>query len=110
MLRHLKLKKETTNYFRIDDERLLENYKPIWANIENLKSIKLNAPPVYDDRYIKTKIRTYGDKVCTKFCGLNVSEDHVSCGSYTVISIDCLPVYEKKYYLQVYLDNFSYKL
>ena len=25
--------------------------------------IKLNALPAYDDRYIRTKIRTHGDKV-----------------------------------------------
>ena len=39
--------------FRIDDEKLLEKYKPIWSRIENLKNIALNALPVYDDRYIK---------------------------------------------------------
>ena len=53
--------------FRIDDEKLLEMYKAIWNKIEDLKNIKLNALPVYDDRYIKTKIKTYGDNVCTNF-------------------------------------------
>ena len=53
--------------FRVDDEKLLEKYKAIWTKIEDLKNIELNALPVYDDRYIKTKIRTYGDKVYTKF-------------------------------------------
>ena len=46
--------------FHIDDEKLLEKYKVIWTKIEDLKNIELNALPVYDDRYIKTKIRTYG--------------------------------------------------
>ena len=31
------------------------------------KKIELDALPVYNDRYIKTKIRTYGDKVYTNF-------------------------------------------
>ena len=53
--------------FRIDDEKLLEMYKAIWNKIEDLKNIKLNALPVYDDRYIKTKIKTYGNNVCTNF-------------------------------------------
>ena len=44
--------------FHIDDEKLLEKYKAIWTKIEALKNVKLNALPVYDDRYIKTKIRT----------------------------------------------------
>ena len=55
--------------FRIDDEKLLEMYKAIWNKIEDLKNIKLNALPVYDDRYIKTKIKTYGDNACTNFPG-----------------------------------------
>ena len=53
--------------FRIDDEKLLEKYKAIWTKIEDLKNIKLNALPVYDDRYIKTKIRTFGDKFILTF-------------------------------------------
>ena len=39
--------------FHIGFEKLLEKYKAIWTKIENLKSIELNALPVYDDRYIK---------------------------------------------------------
>ena len=58
--------------FRIDDEKLLEKYKAIWIKIEDLKNIELDALPVYDDRYIKTKMRTYGDKFCTNFRGLNM--------------------------------------
>ena len=45
--------------FRIGDEKLLEKYKAIWNKIDDLKNIKLNTLPVYDDRYIKTKIKTW---------------------------------------------------
>ena len=45
--------------FRIDDEKLLEKYKALWTKIEGLKKIKLNALPVYYDKYIKTKISLY---------------------------------------------------
>ena len=65
--------------FRIDDEKVLEKYKAIWAKMEDLKNAELNALPVYDDRYIKTKIRTNGDKVYTNFRGLNVPEDDIEC-------------------------------
>ena len=87
--------------FRIDDEKLLETYKAIWTKIEDLKNIELNTLPVHDDRYIKTKIRTYSDT----FRGFNVPGHDVECESFTVISIDSLLVCENKYYLQVYLDN-----
>ena len=58
---------------------------------------------------IKTKIRTFGDKVYINFRGLNVPEDDIKCKPFIVISIDSLLVYENKYYLQVYLDNCAYK-
>ena len=72
--------------FHIDDEKLLEKYKAIWTKIGDLKNYELNTLPVYDDRYIKAKIRTL------------------------IISIDYLLIYEKKYYLQVHLDNCAYKI
>ena len=61
--------------FCVDDEELLEKYKAIWTKIENLRNIKLNTLPVYDDRAIKTKRRTNGDNVYTNFSGINVSKD-----------------------------------
>ena len=41
--------------FRIDDGKLLGKYKAIWTKTEDLKNIKLNTLPVYDDRYVKIK-------------------------------------------------------
>ena len=71
----------------------------------------MNGLPVYDDRYIKTKTRTYiNNKFFTNFHGLNVPEDDIKCKSFTVISIDSLLVYENKYYLQVYLDRCAYNV
>ena len=94
----------------INDEKLLEKYKANLTKIEDLKNIELNILPVYDDRYIKSKIRTYGDKIYTNFGGLNEPEDDIECESFTIISIDSLLVYENKYYLNVYLDNCAYKI
>ena len=63
MLRHLNVKiiNKLTS-FSVDDQNLLEKYKAIRTKIQDLKNIKLNALPVYEVKYIKTKIRTYGDK------------------------------------------------
>ena len=36
-------------------------------------------------------------------------EDDIECETFTVTSIDSLLVYDKKYYIQVYLDNYAYK-
>ena len=96
--------------FGIDDEKLLEEYEAIWSyfKIEDSKNIELNALPVCDDRSIKTKIRTYDDKVYTNFRGSIVLEDDVECEFFRVISIDSLLSYQHKCYLQVYLDTCAY--
>ena len=113
MKRIIKIKNDDKNKklvsFYIDDEKLLEKYKTIWAKIEDFKYIDLNVLPVYDDRYIKTKERTYGDKVYSNFRGLNVPEDDIECEYFTIISVDSLFVYGNKYRLQVYLGNYAYK-
>ena len=74
MLRHLKLEMEikikTIDLFLIDNERLLEKYKTIWVKIKDLKNIDLKALSLYDNRYVKTKIRTHGDKVYTTVRGI----------------------------------------
>ena len=49
-------------------------------------------------------------KIYTNFRGLNVPEDDIECECFIVISIDSLLVCDKKYYLQVYLDNCAYKI
>ena len=75
--------------FRIDDEKLLEKNKVIWTKTEDLKNIELNALPVYNDRYIKASVRTYGDKVYTNSHGLNELKGDIECQSFIVISF-CL--------------------
>ena len=37
-------------------------------------------------------------------------KDDIECESFTVISIDSLILYKNKYYLQVHLDNCTYKI
>ena len=95
--------------FHIDDEKLL-SIRLSGVRLKIKKKIELNALLVYDDGHIKAKIRAYGDKVYAKQRGLNVPEDDMECESFTVISIFSLHVYENKYYLQVYLDNWAYKI
>ena len=65
---------------------------------------------LYDNRHIKTKIRTYRDKSYINFHGLNVPEDDIGYEIFEVIYIDSLVVYKEKCYLQVFLDNYAYKI
>ena len=59
---------------------------------------------------MKSKIRTYGDKIYTNVRGVNVTEDDIEWESFTIISINSLLAYDKKYYIQACLDNCVYKI
>ena len=47
--------------FKISDKQLLKKYNQIWKKVEKLLKIEVDSKPVYgdDDKYIKTKIKTY---------------------------------------------------
>ena len=47
--------------FKSRDKELLKKYNQAWKRIEKLLKIKFDSKPVYgdDDKYIKTKIKTY---------------------------------------------------
>ena len=67
----------------------------------------LDSLSVFDDRYIKAKIRIYVGTAYNNFRGLNVPEHGVERESFTVTSINSLLVYDNKYYLQIYLDDYT---
>ena len=54
---------------KVKDKQLLKNYSKIWKKTERLRSIDFDSKPTYgdDDKYIKTKIKTYEDGIITNF-------------------------------------------
>ena len=57
--------------FKFVDNKLLKKYTKIWERVSSLMNIIFDSEPVYgdNDKYIKTKIKSYGDKVNTNFQG-----------------------------------------
>ena len=51
--------------FRVSDNKLFKKYSKIWEKIRNLMNIVFESEPVYgdNDKYIKTKIKMYEDRV-----------------------------------------------
>ena len=54
---------------RVNDEQLFKKYNKIWKKVEKLMRIGYESKPThgYDDKYIKTKIKTYADIIITNF-------------------------------------------
>ena len=68
-----------TMSFKVNDNKLLKKYNKIWERISNLMNIEFDSEPVYgdNDKYIKTKIKMYEDRVNTNFQGKKVPKEYV---------------------------------
>ena len=64
-----KNKNTITMYLKVKDKNFLKNCNKIWKKIETLMSIDFNSKPIYgnDNKYIKTKVKTYEDSITTNF-------------------------------------------
>ena len=53
--------------FLTDNNEFLERYTKIWEKISNLIHKKVDSDPVYNNKYINTKIRSYNYDIITNF-------------------------------------------
>ena len=86
--------------FRVDEKQLLKNYNKIWEKTEKLMKIDFESKPVYgdDDKYIKTKIKTYEKSIITNFHKKTTPKEKASCKCSSIIMIDSVIKANKKYY------------
>ena len=64
---------------------------------------------IYDEKYIKTKVREYNGVIKTNFWGDKIPQEGVHHACITCISIDSVIRVEKKF-PQVYLEECKYKI
>ena len=53
--------------FFTDNNEFLERYTAIWENISDLVNKKFASDPIYNNKYINTKIRSYNNDIKTNF-------------------------------------------
>ena len=88
-----------TMSFKVSDNKLLKKYNKIWERVSNLLSTKFDCEPVYgdNDKYIKTKIKLFGDKINTNFQGKKIPKENASYKCLSLIMLDCVISSNKKY-------------
>ena len=64
--------------FKVTDKKLLKKYTKIWGKVSSLMNKEFDSEPVYgdNDKYIKTKIKIYGDNVNTNFQGKKTPKEN----------------------------------
>ena len=98
----------------IKDIQLFKKYNKIWKKIEKLMKIDFNTKNTYgdDDKYIKTKIKSYKDSITTNFYNKNgskkIPEEKVPQKCLSIIILDSIIYAYEKYYPQIFLEECKY--
>ena len=105
-----KFNENSTMSFRVKDKQLLKNYNKIWEKVEKLMKIDFESKPSYgdDNKYIKTKIKTYEKSIITNFHDKKTPKEKASCKCLSIIMIDSVIKANKKYYPQPLLEECKY--
>ena len=76
--------------FKVTDNNLLKIYTEIWIRVSILMNIEFNSELGYGiiDKYIKTKIKMYKEKVNTSFQGNEVPKENASYNCLSIITLD----------------------
>ena len=101
-----------TMSFKVTDKQLLNKYKKIWEKVEKLLNVKFESKPVYgdDNKYIKTKIKSYRDKLNTNFQGKKVPKKNSSYKCSSIITLESIIAANKKYYSQTLLEECKHEV
>ena len=96
--------------FKIEDESVYLKYSGIWNKIKKSLGIKFHSQPIYDSKFIKTKVKTFSSMINTLFSGNKIPKkrNHHIC--IAAICIDSVLKIEKKNYPQAYLEQCKYKI
>ena len=96
--------------FLITDDEVGEKYEQIWNVIKNKLKMKFHSEPVYEYKYLKTKVKEYDGVIKTNFLGNGIPKENMHYTCIACITIDSVMRMEKKNYPQVYLEECKYKI
>ena len=92
--------------FFIEGDKLLKKYNIIlfWDIVSADIKKETDSEPVYDKKYLKTKIKSYGEEV-TDFCDKEIPKVDSDHTCLAIISLDSALKKDEIYYLQVFLKE-----
>ena len=96
--------------FVIKDDDVLDKYNEIWDKIKETLSIKFHSMPVYDEQYIKAKVREFNGVSNTNFSSDEVPKENKHYTCIACITIDSVMRMGKKNYHQIYSEGCKYKI
>ena len=98
--------------FKVINQEVLKKYTKIWEKISSLIGKEFDSEPVSGDnnKYINTKIKSYGDKINANFQGKEIPKENASYKSLSLTMIDSVIRVNKRYYSQALLGECKYEI
>ena len=96
--------------FLIKNTEVWEKYEDIWNVIKNKLNIKFHSQPIYENKYLKTKVREFDGNIKTNFLGNDLPKENMYYTCIACITVDSILKMNKKNYPQVHLEECKYKV
>ena len=98
--------------FKVINKEVLKKYTKIWEKISSLIGKEFDSEPVSGDnnKYINTKIKSYGDKINANFQGKEIPKENASYKSLSLTMIGSVIRVNKRYYSQALLGECKYEI
>ena len=74
--------------FLIKDDEVWEKYKKIWDVIKNKLGIKFHSEPIYEQKYLKAKVREFDGVIKTNLLGSDMPKESMHYTCIACITID----------------------
>ena len=65
--------------FLVKDDELLGKYNEIWETVKNNLKKEFDSEPVYNEKYLKAKIKSYNGKINTNFHSNKIPKEGSQC-------------------------------
>ena len=60
---------------KIEEESVYLKYAEIWDKIKSVLNVKVHSQPIYNDKYIKTKVKAFNNTINTLFLGDEIPKE-----------------------------------
>ena len=82
--------------FLIKNNGVWEKYECIWNVIKNELNIKFHSQPIYENKYLRTKVREFDVSIKTNFLGNNIPKENIYYTCIACITVDSVMKMNKK--------------
>ena len=82
--------------FLFKNSEVWDKYEDIWDVIKNKLGIKFHSEPIYENKYLKAKVREFNGNIKTNFLGNNVPKENTYYTCIACITVDSVLKINKK--------------